>query len=72
MVKGLLYEWKTKFGEYRLFQQGDDPSSFARDPYAVKRKGKGEVGWRYLDLQALSAVDAQSVLAGFAQAVKGE
>lgn len=70
MVKGLLHEWKTKFGDYRLFDQGDQPNTFANDPYAVKRKGKGEAGWRYLDMKALSDVDAQSILAGFAELAK--
>ena len=65
----LIYEWSTKFGDYRLFEANDDPSTFLRDTYEVKKRKKGDKAWWKLDLSALDPVDAQSILAGFSAAV---
>lgn len=69
MIKGLVFEWKTKFGEYRLFCGDDKPETFALDKYAVKKKGPNDKGWKVLDLTSgLSAIDAEAVLYGIAAA----
>ena len=69
-VKGLVHEWQTKFGTYRLFDQGDQKGTFALDRYAVKKKGPGAKTWRTLDLGLLTLVEAQSICAGFAALAK--
>ena len=66
----LIFEWQTKFGQYRLFTVGDRPETFVRDAYEVKKRAMlGPKVWWKLDLSALDPVDAQSILAGFAAAV---
>ena len=69
MIKGLVFEWKTKFGEYRLFCGDDKPETFALDKYTVKKKATGATGWKVLDLTSgLSVIDAEAVLYGIAAA----
>ena len=66
----LIFEWQTKFGQYRLFLVGDRPETFVRDAYEVKKRAMSDsMNWWKLDLSALSPVDAQAILAGFAAAV---
>ena len=66
MVKGLVHEWETKFGGYRLFDLKDNAATFVNDRYVVKKKEKGARGWVTLNLSDLDVVDAQSICQGFA------
>ena len=72
MVKGLLYEWETKFGTYRLFDMKDKAATFVNDRYVVKMKEKGARGWFMLNLSYLDVVDAQSICQGFAALALGK